>query len=196
MALMAALAAALHEATGQVDLALATDVADRRHVAAEGLIGFFANPLLLRIDMSGVATGRAVVGRVRAACLEAFAHQHVPANLVAVGLPPVRCKLSWQPSPPVPPRIGRCTVEWGAATPPGLPYDLLFNLFRDGDGVAGAALHRPAALDPGAVEALVARMAALLETMEADPDATLGTLAAGALPPVATAAMLRRRTFS
>jgi len=196
MALMAALAAALHEATGQLDLALATDVADRRHVAAEGLIGFFANPLLLRIDMSGVATGRAVVGRVRAACLEAFAHQHVPANLVAVGLPPVRCKLSWQPAPPVPPRIGRCTVEWGAATPPGLPYDLLFNLFRDGDGVAGAALHRPAALDRVAVEALVARMAALLGTMAADPDATLGTLAAGAPPPVATAAMLRRRTFS
>jgi len=49
----------------------------------EKLIGFLANTLVLRVDLSGEPSFRQLLGRVRESCLQAYAHQLPPEKLVA-----------------------------------------------------------------------------------------------------------------
>ncbi|HEX4966671.1 MAG TPA: amino acid adenylation domain-containing protein [Thermoanaerobaculia bacterium] len=83
MTLLAAFDSLLYRYTGQTDVLVGTDIANRRLRETEAMIGFFVNLLVLRSDLSGMPTIREMLGRVREVCLGAFAHQDLPfAKLV------------------------------------------------------------------------------------------------------------------
>ncbi|MCB1058238.1 MAG: hypothetical protein KDD11_22290 [Acidobacteria bacterium] len=86
MTLLTVFAALAHRLTGATDIAVGTDVAGRERAELEGLIGFFVNNLVLRIDASGNPTFRQLVHRVREVVLDAFAHQQVPFDRVVQDL--------------------------------------------------------------------------------------------------------------
>jgi len=90
MTLLAALQALLQRYTGQEDIVVGTDVANRNRLETEGLIGFFVNHLVLRTDMSGNPTFRQVLKRVREVTLGAYAHQDVPFDMLVGALRPER----------------------------------------------------------------------------------------------------------
>ncbi len=90
MALLAAFAAVLHQASGQDDLILGTPVAGRNRVETEGMIGFFVNVLPLRIDLSGSPTWEDLLARVRETALEAYDHQDLPFEKLVEALQPKR----------------------------------------------------------------------------------------------------------
>ena len=64
--------------TGQEDIVVGTDVANRSRPETQGLIGFFVNQLVLRTDLRGGPNFREVLRRVREMTLGAYAHQDVP----------------------------------------------------------------------------------------------------------------------
>jgi amino acid adenylation domain-containing protein len=78
MALAAALGLLLHRYTGQDDLLLGTPSASRSRPEIEGLIGFFINTLVLRVDLTGEPDFPGLLGRVREMALGAHAHQDLP----------------------------------------------------------------------------------------------------------------------
>jgi alpha-ketoglutarate-dependent taurine dioxygenase len=82
MTLLAAFKALLHRYTGQTDIVVGTDVANRNRVETEGLIGFFINHVVLRTDLSGDPSFRELVGRVRRVSLDGFAHEDMPFDLL------------------------------------------------------------------------------------------------------------------
>jgi amino acid adenylation domain-containing protein/FkbM family methyltransferase len=90
MALLAALDVLLWRYTGQEDLLVGTPVANRSRPELEGLIGFFVNTLVLRGDVSGDPTVRQLLGRVREACLDAYANQELPFETLVEDLRPDR----------------------------------------------------------------------------------------------------------
>ena len=63
MTLIAAFQTLLHRYTGQTDLVVGTPIANRTRVETEGLIGFFANTLVMRADLSGNPSFREALRR-------------------------------------------------------------------------------------------------------------------------------------
>ena len=66
MTTMAAFQTLLFRYTGQDDFLVGVPIANRNHLETEALIGFFANTLVLRADLSGDPTFRELLDRVRA----------------------------------------------------------------------------------------------------------------------------------
>ena len=90
MVLLTAFQVALSRESGQDDIAVGTPIENRRHPELGGLIGLFVNMLVLRTDMSGEASFRALVRRVREMTLGAYANQEVPFERLVGELRPDR----------------------------------------------------------------------------------------------------------
>src|SRR5262249_17657911 len=88
MTLLAAFQVLLSRWTGQSDIVVGTDSANRNQLETEGIIGFFVNLLALRTDLSGKPTFREVLARVRECVLGAFTHQETPFELLVEKLAP------------------------------------------------------------------------------------------------------------
>ena len=72
MVLLAGFAVLLARHAGQHDIAIGTPVANRDRVEVENLIGFFANTVVLRSDLSGNPTVRQLLQTVKGTVLQAF----------------------------------------------------------------------------------------------------------------------------
>lgn len=80
MITFAAYVTLLHRWSGQTDLVIGTDVANRNTAETEPLLGFFVNQLALRVPVRSTATFAELLQEVRAMCLDAFANQDAPFN--------------------------------------------------------------------------------------------------------------------
>nr|BFE82376.1 hypothetical protein GCM10020093_049770 [Planobispora longispora] len=78
MVLLAAYQVLLARHTGQDDVTVGSPAAGRDHVAFEPVVGYFANTLVLRGDLSGDPSFADLLRRTRTTVLEALAHQDVP----------------------------------------------------------------------------------------------------------------------
>jgi len=96
MTLLASLQTLLSRYSGQDDIAVGTPIANRRHGEIENLIGFFANTLVMRTDVSGNPTFVSLVQRVKEMALGAYTHQDVPFEMLVEMLQPER-SMSYTP---------------------------------------------------------------------------------------------------
>jgi hypothetical protein len=90
MALVAAFKTLLYNYTRQEDIRVGTLMANRRSQDTEGLIGLFANLVILRTNLGGNPSLRQVLQRVRTTTLDAYAHQELPFEYLARELVLVR----------------------------------------------------------------------------------------------------------
>jgi amino acid adenylation domain-containing protein len=90
MILLAALDVLIHRYTGLDDIVVGTPIANRTDVETEGVVGLFANTLVLRTDLSGDPTVRELLRRVRDVALGAYAAQEFPFERLVEMVQPVR----------------------------------------------------------------------------------------------------------
>jgi len=90
MTLLAAFNTLLSHYTGQEDIVVGTDIANRNHAETEGLIGFFINQIVMRTDLSGDPRFIELLRRVRAEAFDAYAHQDLPFERLVAALRPER----------------------------------------------------------------------------------------------------------
>jgi amino acid adenylation domain-containing protein len=80
----------LAKLSGEDDVLVGTSVGGRDRAELEDLVGTFANTVVLRTDLGGDPTLEEVVRRVREGCVEAFARQEVPFDVLVERLRPSR----------------------------------------------------------------------------------------------------------
>jgi acyl transferase domain-containing protein/acyl-CoA synthetase (AMP-forming)/AMP-acid ligase II/acetylornithine/succinyldiaminopimelate/putrescine aminotransferase/alpha-ketoglutarate-dependent taurine dioxygenase len=90
MALLAAFQVLLARWSGQEDLVLGADVANRNRRETEDVVGFFVNQLVLRMRAGGNPTFRELLARTRGVVLAAEDHQDLPFDKLVDALRPDR----------------------------------------------------------------------------------------------------------
>lgn len=88
--LLAAFQLLLHHCNAQTDIIVGTNVANRNRCSIENLIGFFANTIVLRTNLSGNPTFRELLARARDVTFGACAHQDVPFEMLLETVQPKR----------------------------------------------------------------------------------------------------------
>ncbi|MEV1119799.1 amino acid adenylation domain-containing protein [Actinosynnema sp. NPDC049800] len=88
--LLAAAQVFCHRVSGRGDVVTGTSLAERDQAVRKNLIGPFLAMLVLRNDLTGNPPFAELVGRVRRRMIEAYAHRHVPFDLLVEELAPER----------------------------------------------------------------------------------------------------------
>lgn len=90
MTLLAAFQVLLYRYTGQEDILVGSPMLGRSGAELAGVVGYFANPVVLRAQFVKSPTFTEFLGQVRGAVHEAFAHQDFPFSLLVERLQPQR----------------------------------------------------------------------------------------------------------
>ncbi|MFP5285250.1 MAG: condensation domain-containing protein, partial [Thermoanaerobaculia bacterium] len=183
--LTAAFKALLHHWTTQEDISVGTLIANRRQPEIEGLIGFFANSLVLRTDLSGDPTFRELLRREREVSLDAYAHQDVPFEKLVEELNPPR---DMARTPLFQVMLLLLNAPGEAMDLPGLKLqpvaidsrtskmELTLYFTDTAKGIDGFVEYNTDLFERATIARLLGHYTRLLETVIADPEARLSDL--------------------
>src|SRR5262245_62033489 len=191
MVLQAGLVALLTRLGAGTDIAIGSPIAGRTDGALDDLVGFFVNTLVLRTDASGDPSFRALLGRVRADNLAAYAHQELPFERLVEVINPVR-SLSRHPLFQVMLTLQNqaagglelCGLEASAqeVSSGRSKFDLSVSVAerRSAEGapagIVGALEYASDLFERSSVEGIADRLVRVLEGALADPDRSIGKL--------------------
>lgn len=186
MTLLAVFNVLLYRYSGQEDLCTGTAVAGRRQRAAEQLVGFFINMLVIRIRLSGSCSFRELLAQVKQTALEAFDHQDIPFELVADRLEKVRddsrhplfqAAFVLQNQPPAP-AIILDGLEVKPEEPAGTTsrFDLSFEATATDTVFRLRVEYNTALFDEDTIHRLAAHYEQLLKAVVASPEQQVGHL--------------------
>jgi aspartate racemase len=185
MTLLAAFQALLHRYTGQDDIPVGSLIANRNRVELEALIGFFINTLVLRTDLSGDPTFRALLDRVREVCLGAYTHQDLPFEKLLEQLRPPR-DLSRNPlfqvmfvlhnTPRQVPTLAGLTVSPQEIDGQTARFDLTLDLWETPEGLRGWFEYNTDLFDVATIIRMAEHLQTLLESIVANPKQHLSQL--------------------
>ncbi len=185
MTLLAAYQALLARYAGQDDIVVGSPIAGRTRLETEGLIGFFANTLALRTDLSGDPTVRELLGRVREVALQSYDHQELPFERLVEELHPERSlshaplvhvifsfRRGTRPSLQLPGlTLRRMVVDRRTAK-----FDLGLSVSEATDGLVCEMEYSTDLFDGETIGRMLRHFQSLLEGMVADPGRRLSTL--------------------
>ncbi|WP_084337528.1 non-ribosomal peptide synthetase [Actinomadura oligospora] len=181
MVVQAALAALLSGLGAGDDIPVGTAVAGRGEPALDGLVGFFANTLVLRTDVSGDPTFGELLERVRETDLAAYAHQDVPFERLVQELAPSRSlahhplfqvSLGVQDLPAADWDLAGTTAVEIPVDTGAVKFDLTFTL----SGTRGTVAYAADLFDASTARLLADRLVRVLEQVSDDPAARVGAL--------------------
>ena len=90
MTLLAAFNVLLSRYSRQEDICVGSPIANRTHSHSEDVIGFFVNTLILRSQIEPQQSFAGLLQATRQTCLDAYAHQDIPFEMLVEKLQPTR----------------------------------------------------------------------------------------------------------
>jgi acyl carrier protein len=182
MTLLAAFGIVLGSRCGRRDFLIGTVVASRHRAEVDGLIGFFANQLALRIQLPAESSFREFLQRTRWHAFEAYAHDAVPFELVVKELQPVRdltrsplvqAELVLQDASALPVTAGRVRVSATGPRLQRLHGDLAITIIDQPSNVQGIAQYSADLFERSTILAMIDDFRTVLTGAATDPDSRL-----------------------
>ncbi|MEP6768963.1 MAG: AMP-binding protein [Acidobacteriota bacterium] len=181
MTLLAAYQALLFTRSGQTDVVVVTNSANRGRIETEPLIGFLVDLIVFRTDLSGNPTFLELLARVRDVALGAYRHQNLPFATLVQGVRPVRVpgripfagSLLSLNTPLTPVTCGATTFEPLGAGEEAARFDLSLFLETGNDGLSGLWKYDTNLFEPGTVASLSGDYEELLARVARDPQTRL-----------------------
>lgn len=136
--------------SAQTDIAVATPVCGRVHRLTEGLIGCFVNALVIRSDLAGDPSFRALLAQTRRASLEAYAHQCVTLEKLVTAVeceidprfhPICQVQYVHQNVPRSKPEFIGLSIDARRGERRSARYDLTLDLEEDEDELSGKFIY-------------------------------------------------------
>jgi amino acid adenylation domain-containing protein len=185
MVLLAGFKALLSRYSGQAEVVVGTPIANRSRSEVEGLIGFFANTLVLRTDLSGDPTFRELLGRVRRSALGGYAHQDLPFERLVEELNPERqasrhplfqVMLVLQNTPQAAPQADELRFEPFPVEGVTAKFDLTLTMEDSGAEIAGSLEYSTDLFDAHTAARMLEHLRNLFEGAAAVPDRRISEL--------------------
>jgi acyl-CoA synthetase (AMP-forming)/AMP-acid ligase II len=185
MTLLAAFQTLLSTYAGQDDVCVGSPIAGRTRTETEDLIGFFANTLVLRTQLSGDPDFRELLRRVRETALGAYAHQDLPFEKVVEAVRPPRdpsrnpifqANFRVQNAPPAHLQLPGLACSPLEIDPGIARFDLALDLWVTPDGLGGYLEYSTDLFARATIVQLAADFEKLLGALVAQPETPLSRL--------------------
>jgi amino acid adenylation domain-containing protein len=177
MTLLAGLAVVLYRYTGQEDFVLGSASGGRKYKQIEPMLGYFVNPLPLRLDLSGQPTFRELLRRVRGVVLDALSHDRAPYSQVVQEIqskvdpsrnPLFQVMLSQQPGVSPVPEGWNAALGW--ISNGGSKMDLTVIVDEKGNDIVGPVTYNPDLFDASTISRLIDHWQTVLAGAIRDPE--------------------------
>ncbi len=183
MTLLAGFQALLARYSGCDDIPVGTAIANRARVETESIVGFFANTLVLRTDVSGSPSFEELIGRVRDVALGAYRHQDLPFERLVKELRPQRTLRAtplfqhmfvFQNTPADDLELRSVRTEAFPLEQETAMFDLTLTLTERADRLAGTLEYATDLFERTTAERIATHFVRLLEAVVAAPDRPIG----------------------
>jgi amino acid adenylation domain-containing protein len=184
MVLLVAFQFLLAHYSGQEDILVGTDVAGRRQIETEQLIGFFINQLVLRTRFSGISTFRDALQQVRTTTLEAYDNQDLPFEQVVeitgqkrtlTHTPLFQAKLVLLNTPEATIKLPGLALETVEILEESAKFDITLFLHDTKQGITGSWNYNTDLFTTQTMLKMVRHFELVLQCILTDPDASLSS---------------------
>ena len=170
--LLAAFEIMLQRYSGQTEMVIGTPVAGRPHPDLDGVVGFFAHPVILRANLSGDPSFQDVLQQVWQVALEAYAYAIPFAKVLEIAAPREKSyhpvyQVSfgyfnkWEESLDV----AGGGFELGEIEKPATDFDLFLTLFNHRGGLRGVMEYSSALFSAETIQQLIDFYCVILENV-------------------------------
>ncbi|WP_157638893.1 non-ribosomal peptide synthetase, partial [Burkholderia ubonensis] len=185
MVVLAAYALLLSRYSNQQDIVIGSPIANRRSSMTEPLIGFFANMLALRVDLSGNPGFGELLARVKRVALDGYSRQEIPFEQVVDALklernlsrtPVFQVVFAYEKASSQPVNFPGLIATPVSVETHTAKFDLTLHVQDAGHGLAGSLEYNLDLFDAATIECMAEHFRHLLEAVIADSNRPLGEI--------------------
>ena len=185
MTLLAGYNTLLYHYTKQEDITIGSPIANRNHSETEGLIGFFANTIVLRSNLAKNPSFQELLHQVKEVALGAYAHQDVPFEKLVTELQVERISNSsplfqvWfllQNTPQSTLELAGLNLSTTDIDSGMVRHDLNLNLLETAEAITGFFEYKTELFNANTITEMATLWQTLLTTVVKQPNITLQEL--------------------
>ena len=179
MMLLGAMDVLLWRYSGQEDIVIGTPIANRRRSEIDGLIGCFANTLVMRVEVDGKESFRELMRRVKEVGLGAYANQDMPFEKLVEELQPERdfshspifqAIFMFRNEPKGELKMGNLTLQNAEATYDTTKYEITFGVTEDDGALRGVIAYFTDLYKRSTIKRMARHFERLIQAIAEDPD--------------------------
>jgi non-ribosomal peptide synthetase component F len=182
MVMLAGFNALLYRYSGAEEVVVGTPVANRRRREVEGMIGYFANTVVVRVDVRGEPSMREVVRRVKEVVVGANGNQEVPFERVVEEMRPTSAfthspffnvLFNFEDEFIAPINCADLTISLLDFESDSIIHDLTLRIMSKQEGLTGAIEYNPDLFDRASIVRMIEHFKVILREAATYPDTSL-----------------------